>query len=120
MKSVIIGGKDYDYTITLTADLIEFKGRFLPSNSRDFFVPITNWFTEYTQKPSKETIINFKLDYFNTSTSKKFLDLMMLLEETKNTKTIINWYYNDGDEDILDAGKGYSELVNIEFNFITY
>jgi len=36
----------------------------------------------------------------------------------KNKKYTINWYYEEGDEDILEKGEKISIALNIPFNFI--
>jgi hypothetical protein len=38
--------------------------------------------------------------------------------QLKNKKYIINWYYEEGDEDILERGEYFSSVLNIPFNFI--
>jgi hypothetical protein len=35
-----------------------------------------------------------------------------------NKKYSINWYYEEGDEDILEKGEDISSALNIPFNFI--
>jgi len=35
-----------------------------------------------------------------------------------NKKIVINWYYEEGDEDILEQGEHISSVVSIPFNFI--
>jgi len=101
------------------SNILSFAGRFIPQNTKEFFEPIFEWFTDYLKNPNEKTIVKFTLDYFNTSSSKKFLDLFMLLEEVheKTTSVEIKWYYMEDDDDILEAGKGYQELVEIPFSF---
>jgi hypothetical protein len=36
----------------------------------------------------------------------------------KNKKFIVNWYYEEGDEDILEQGEYISSVLDIPFNFI--
>ncbi|MEW5847138.1 MAG: SiaC family regulatory phosphoprotein [Bacteroidota bacterium] len=50
----------------------EFYGKIMPENPKEFFEPIIEWFKEYVNDPNPETILTFKLDYFNTAASKKF------------------------------------------------
>jgi hypothetical protein len=38
--------------------------------------------------------------------------------QLKNKKYIVNWYYEEGDEDILERGEYFSSVLNIPFNFI--
>jgi hypothetical protein len=36
----------------------------------------------------------------------------------KNKKYIINWYYEEGDEDILEKGENISSVLDMPFNFV--
>jgi hypothetical protein len=36
----------------------------------------------------------------------------------KNKKYIINWYYDEGDEDIIEKGEYISSITEVPFNFI--
>lgn len=97
------------------------KGRSWPENAYQFYQPLIKWLEEYTKAPNSNTIFNFELDYFNTSSAKNLLDILNLLGEIQNTgsKLIINWYHDVNDNDILTSGKIYSELVEIPFNYIS-
>jgi hypothetical protein len=35
----------------------------------------------------------------------------------KNKKFVVNWYYEEGDEDILERGEYFSSVLDIPFNF---
>lgn len=97
-------------------------GKSFPENPNDFYKPIIEWFKEYAQNPNRETNIIFKLDYFNTSSSKKLVEIFNVLKEVHRQKKIIlvHWYYRTGDEDMLEAGQTFSELVNIPFKISPY
>lgn len=122
MKDFKIGGIGFEYEIELSKkkNIFKISGRYLPGNSKDFFAGVTEWFTEYKLQPNVNTVIQFRLDYFNTSTSKKFLDILTMMEEVKNQgkEVIVEWYYVKDDVDLLEAGKGYAELVDIKFRYI--
>jgi len=62
------------------------------------------------------------MTYFNTSSTKSLLDIMILFKElAKNEKSlIINWYFPKEDEDMYEAGLGFSKMVRFPFNFINY
>lgn len=100
----------------------EFYGKCFPEDSHEFFNPIIDWFREYVIAPNRETIIIFKLDYFNTTSSKKFIDILNILKEIhRQKKTIlIHWYYRTGDEDMFESGETLSEIVSLPFKFIPY
>lgn len=95
-----------------------FKGKSLPENPISFYKPILQWIDEYALQPNANTQISFMMIYFNTSSSKVFLDIMKKFEaiDRSGSKCSINWYYKDDDEEMLEAGEIYAERVNLPFN----
>lgn len=99
-----------------------FTGNSIPENTKKFYDPVFQWIENYVNTPNEETIVNFKMIYFNTSSTKSLLDIMILFKElAKNEKSlIINWYFPEEDEDMYEAGIGFSKMVRFPFNFIKY
>lgn len=96
---------------------VEIKGRSIPENSLEFYKPLIDWVEKYAVAPQAETEIHIQLEYFNTSSSKCLLDLFKRLE-TINNKVTINWYYEQDDEDMLEAGEDYEAIINVPFKMI--
>jgi len=102
-------------------DIFVISHRSLPENAIKFYEPIFSWFEKYQQAPNKNTNLDIKLDYFNTASSKQIVQFLSQLAKLNNkSKVVINWYYRDIDEDMLEIGQEYSKLINFEFNFIVY
>ena len=97
----------------------ELAGKSFPEESRSFYAPLFNWLEEYAKDPNDETLFEFNLEYFNSSSSLIILEILNLLDKIfKNgNKVSISWNYLDIDEDMLEAGEEYSELVKIPFVF---
>lgn len=104
------------------AGMIRIEGRSIPENVMDFYQPILNWIDEYVKNPQDMTEVHLQLEYFNTSSSKRLFDLMRKIEAiTDNApkKAVINWYYEEDDEDIYFAGSDYKVLIKkVDFNLI--
>ena len=98
--------------------IFEISGRSLPEDSAEFYQPILQWLDDYSESPNASTDFDFKLEYFNTASSKLILDVLSKLEEIPGIK--VNWYFHEDDEDMEEAGEEFSELVDIEFEFKTY
>jgi hypothetical protein len=64
--------------------------------------------------------VDIILEYFNSASAKVFITLFqkVSLVSLKNKKFIFNWYYEDGDDDILERGEYFSSVLDIPFNFI--
>ncbi len=103
-----------------TGGRFEFSGNSIPENTKKFFEQVFDWLENYIADPNEETIVNFKMVYFNTSSTKSLLDIMIQFKELakKNKMLIINWYFSADDEDMLEAGEGFSKMVRFPFNYI--
>ncbi|TAF33495.1 MAG: DUF1987 domain-containing protein [Cytophagales bacterium] len=98
--------------------IFEVSGRSLPEDAADFYEPILKWLEEYAGAASAATKFKFKLEYFNTASSKLILDILSKLEDISGSTVI--WYYHEDDEDMQEAGEEFSELVDVPFEFQTY
>ncbi len=100
--------------------IIEIKGRSIPENSIEFYKPLIDWLEEYGDIALEETVVNVQLEYFNTSSSKCILDIFKKLEVIfkKGCKVEVNWYYEEDDEDMFEAGEDYQSIINIPFKMI--
>ena len=124
MEVVNIKGTDDTPKVILdkSNSLFEISGRSLPEDVNMFYEPILKWIEQYTEQPNSETIFNFKLEYFNTASSKVILDIMLKLEEIHEAgnKVIVRWHHRDDEEDMLEAGEEYADIVAIPFEYVVY
>lgn len=96
------------------------RGRSIPENSIEFYKPLIEALEGYTNNSQSNTKVDIQLEYFNTSSSKCILDVFKKLEAINagNSEVIINWYYEEDDEDMLEAGEDYQAIINIPFKMI--
>ena len=123
METLLIEGSPKTPTIKFDWDkgYLEIKGRSIPENSIEFYKPLVDWLDKYSGKPQKNTSVNIHLEYFNTSSSKCILDVFKKLENIHKGGTsdvVINWHYEEDDEDMLEAGEDYQAIINIPFKMI--
>ncbi len=109
--------------ITLDPDLhqLEIKGESYPENTAEFYRPIFEWLDRYTERiQGKEVVVSINLGYFNSSTSKVLMDFFDKLDSvTKKNDIVVNWIYNEEDEDSLEYGQDFQEdLSNLKFKFV--
>jgi hypothetical protein len=124
MEVIKIKGTDDTPNVILDAEnnIIEFSGRSLPEDVVTFYDPVLNWITEYIKNPNDKTEVIFRLEYFNTASSKLLLDILLKFEDilNKGKEVVVQWYYQEDDEDMQEAGEEYSELVDIPFEMHSY
>jgi len=107
--------------ISLNPDgIIKITGRSMSGNVAEFSEQINDWIDEYLSNPAELTSVDFYLEYFNAIDFKIYFNLVKKIGSVKliNRKYIINWYYEEGDEDILEKGEDISSALGIPFNFI--
>jgi hypothetical protein len=97
---------------------IMMSGRSLPENPIKLYEPIFNW-AEHYEKDS--ILLNFRLEYFNTSSSKQIFNLIKIFVENPKVKDVhVKWHYEEGDYDSKETGEHFSHLFKIPFEFIEY
>lgn len=102
------------------AGIIKIKGRSIHENVTEFFEPVEDWVSEYIRIPADTTSVDINLEYFNSASAKVFIHLLQKLTYVtlKHKKFIFNWYYEEGDEDILERGEYFSSILDVPINFI--
>lgn len=95
---------------------LEFKGSSYPENCLSFYKPVIGWIKDYVQSPAPITNIRFYFKYFNTSTTGIVIEI---LDSLKNSQKDIRvtWCYDEGDEDTLQSGQNFSELLELSFKY---
>jgi hypothetical protein len=123
MENYVINGSTYIPSVSFDAanHVLEIAGESYHEYTVEFFQPIMDWLKNYLATPDKTVVFNFKMTYFNTSSSRRFLEIFDMLEDyhtKKNGQVTVNWYYQAGDLDMLESGEEYAEDVGLPFNFI--
>jgi hypothetical protein len=101
---------------------IELQGRSIPEDAKQLYFPILKWFGEYIKHPQQKTRIVFKLEYFNTASSKMIFELIGYIKKLKEQghDFSIEWHYLEDDDDILDSGETFKEISGLPFEFYPY
>jgi hypothetical protein len=65
-------------------------------------------FSEFL-KDKKSIIVNFKLEYYNSASSRFITEMFVILTKNYKLKPIVNWYYFKDDEDSVEDAEIYQE-----------
>jgi hypothetical protein len=98
------------------------EGKSFPPDVVAYYSDILQWLDDYSKQPAKKTKMILKLDYFNTASSKIIMDILYKMEElyTSGNDVIVEWYYPEDDEDMMETGQEYAELIKVPFKTIGY
>ena len=85
------------------------RGRSISENEITFYKPIIEW-ASMLQIKLLEVDVN--LEYVNSRSSKKLFQLFKVMAVNSDIKTlIIDWHYDEGDEDAFIKGQIYQEAL---------
>jgi hypothetical protein len=121
MQSLII--EKTKSTPTIIFDIkngnFEITGRSLPEDAERFYQPVIQWLQLYLRNPNTVSTFVFELEYFNSASSKIFMQIFRLLNISfvNGINISIDWCYEDDDMDTLETGIDYSSMVKLPFVF---
>jgi hypothetical protein len=102
--------------------IIKFSGTSIPEDPDKLFKPVMNWVIQYVKSPNSETKIEFRMDYYNSSTARFFVQMLEKFEELNehygNVRII--WNYKNDDVVMQERGEDLQAIINIPFEFIVY
>lgn len=119
MDNIFIEGTDRTPEVDLNFDSgnLKISGRSITENPISFYKKIEEYISLYIKDPQPKTTFKVVLEYFNTSTSKCLVDIFKILESLHSSKNqvLIEWYYEKDDEEIMDSGEDYKDILEIPF-----
>lgn len=132
MNKLQIEPTDFTPKIFFSAEahVFEISGFSRPENVFEFYIPIIEWMQNYSTKIleakrekyqfTKPLRFIFRLTYFNSSSAKFMLQILEQIKilESKNIPVQIEWYYDAGDDQILENGEDLASALDIKFEFI--
>jgi hypothetical protein len=121
-QKIISQTKNTPELILDTNGIIKLTGRLITENPVDFFIVFEEWIEEYFKNPAEITYVEINLEFINSVGTKFLLDSIHKITHIHlrkdEKKFMINWYYKDEDEDMLEKGTFFASLLGIPFNYI--
>ena len=91
--------------------------------SMEFYEPILRWLDAYTKEYHQTIIFNFRVSYFNTSSSRRFYEILKTLDNYHKSArgyVMINWYCSSDDMDMIEAGEDFQEDFDLPFEIVVH
>jgi hypothetical protein len=105
-----------------TSNELLLEGICIPELTHDFFKPVINFVRQVEENSLKNFTLTVNLHFFNTGSARYILELMKNVQKLKEKGIAIKfkWFYNEDDEDIEEAGRSYSFILNEPFEMIPF
>jgi len=96
------------------------EGESYPENTIETYQPILDWLIEFMFERRRKITFDFKLHYFNTSSSKMLYEILVLLKKYQDEggDVVVNWYAEDWDIDLIDDINDYTVYTDLKINTI--
>src|SRR5450759_3601634 len=100
--------------------MIKIIGRGLIGNKSEVTEQIGVWIDEYVTKPAEITYVIIAFEYLNSFCTTILVSMLRKLSQVllHSGKLIVQWYYEEDDEDILERGEYISSTFDIPITFI--
>ena len=104
------------------ANVFEILGKSLPEDAKSFYDPVITWFEEYANAPNEATVFNLKLNYFNSSSARKLVELLSVLEKIQEggKEVKIVWHYKTYDTIMKERGEEVEMVLDVPFELKEY
>lgn len=132
MEKLFIKPTHITLEIILSPDENKFSitGVSSPEDVRALYYPVTEWLEKFLdeirrgdyRKFSEADPLTFRVDlsYFNSASAKFLFDILLRLKNISEAgvTVVTEWYYEEDDIDMKEAGEDISELVKMELKYI--
>ncbi|MCP3928592.1 MAG: DUF1987 domain-containing protein [Bacteroidetes bacterium] len=125
MENLEIQGSHGDYdvpTVLFNAEtgVCTLQGESYLEKTAEFYDRLLEWLDQYIAEVDKPITFDFKLSYFNTSSSKRILYILLKLKEYEDDggEITTNWYYDTDDMDMEEDVEDFRIISNLEINLI--
>jgi SiaC family regulatory phosphoprotein len=106
--------------IKLESGRIVITGRSISENPGEFYRPIHEWMIRYVADGARTTDVQLAFEFINTTSIKWIYAILKEMNRIPdlNQHVRISWYYEVGDEDMLDLGFILRSLVSCPFKIV--
>lgn len=132
MQKLIIEPTKTTPEITFSPDdnIFLIKGVSSPEDVRALYYPVIEWVNIFIDDIMDGTlklygenapvILKIDLSYFNSSSAKFLYDILSEMKRLSiaGVPFIVEWYYDNEDIDMKEAGTDMSFMVEMDFNFV--
>ncbi len=117
MENLFIEAGDYSPHVDFNTSTNHFSivGDSFGEDTFTFFEPIIKWLQNYLKENTRPLNLRIELNYLNSSSFKRFNELLSLLENYHRTTQIpvkVVWVANPDDDDVVDYGEDIKDYFD--------
>jgi hypothetical protein len=96
------------------------EGESYLEKTAEFYDRLLAWLNQYMAEVKGDINISFRLTYFNTSSSKRILHIMLRLKEyvESGLKVEASWHYNPNDIEMEEAVEDFMSIAKLNVELV--
>ena len=121
MESLTIKGTHRTPDVEFNQDgNLRLSGRSIPEDAGLFYNLLHSWVFQYCMQPAPQSCFTIELEYMNSGSAKCLLQILREFTNLAdaNQEIAIRWYYEIGDDDMLEKGEYFQSILKQNFEFI--
>ena len=93
------------------------SGKSYPENVKAFYDRLIDYFKKYKENPTENTVLEFNWLYYNTSTSKVIIELLLLSEEISGNVEL-RWLAEKDFDLMIQKGEELNDVLDIDMKIV--
>ncbi len=95
---------------------ILFAGRSMMEDANSFYAQIHRWLQTYLDSGASKIEVSCDLTYFNSSSAKQLLKVLMTIDDSEIDAKVI-WHYPKENDVLYDRGAEFAIMVDLPFEY---
>lgn len=100
--------------------LCRIEGSSYPEDAYEVYQHVIDWLNRIGKDYQNELVVEFDYVFLNSISHKKVWQILHELKQLFKAGKLVKviWYFDENDEDIMEAGEDLAELMNIPFELL--
>ncbi len=92
------------------------RGKSMMEDASIFYQPCHSWIKEYLQNTQTPLLIEIELSYFNSSSAKQLMKILMEVDESDRANKVL-WIYPKENDVLLERGEELEIMLDLLFEY---
>ena len=93
------------------------SGKSYPENVKAFYDRLIDYLKKYKENPAENTVLEFNWLYYNTSTSKMIIELILLSEDISGNVEL-RWVAEKDFDLMIQKGEELNEILDLDMKIV--
>ena len=118
MENKIINATEYGPEIILeTKGAIKITGKSRMEDAASYYKEVHDWLSAFIKESTTSITVEIDLSYFNSSSAKQLLKLLMDIDKANSNGKVI-WIYPANNDTLLERGQELEIMLDLPFEYI--